>query len=176
MALVVFLKGLNVGGKRNFRPSKLAKELQRLDVVNIGATGTFVVRQSVNRAILRDEIAARLPFNADIMICDGREITKLLADDFEVDNPEQADLVHFVSILSHVPRVVPHLPLIFPPSGKWLLKVVTHNGRFVRGVYKRDMKVIGYLGQLDKIFGVPVTTRNWNTMTRVAKVLNSRAK
>jgi hypothetical protein len=33
------------------------------------------------------------------------------------------------------------------------------------------MKVIGYLGTFDRLFGVPVTTRNWNTMTTIARVL-----
>jgi hypothetical protein len=33
------------------------------------------------------------------------------------------------------------------------------------------MKVIGYLGSLDRLFGVPVTTRNWNTITAIGKVL-----
>jgi uncharacterized protein (DUF1697 family) len=135
-----------------------------------------VVRESVNPAILRDEISSRLPFNAEIMICEDQDISKLLYQDFQVDNAEQEGLVHFVSILSHVPRIVPQLPLIFPHGGKWLLKVVAHDGRFIHGVYRRDMKVIGYLGQLDKIFGVPITTRNWNTMTRINKVLHSGAK
>ena len=43
MALVVFLKGLNVGGHRTFRPTRLAEQLQYLDAVNIGAAGTFVI-------------------------------------------------------------------------------------------------------------------------------------
>ena len=33
------------------------------------------------------------------------------------------------------------------------------------------MKVIGYLGTFDRLFGVPVTTRNWNTMTTIARIL-----
>jgi hypothetical protein len=33
------------------------------------------------------------------------------------------------------------------------------------------MKVIRFLGELDRLFGVPVTTRNWNTMTAIAGVL-----
>jgi hypothetical protein len=37
------------------------------------------------------------------------------------------------------------------------------------------MKVIGYLGMLDRLFGVPVTTRNWNTVTAIAAVLNGRS-
>lgn len=37
------------------------------------------------------------------------------------------------------------------------------------------MKVIGYLGTFDRLFGVPVTTRNWNTMTAIAKTLGTAA-
>ena len=33
------------------------------------------------------------------------------------------------------------------------------------------MKVIGYLGGFDRLFGVPVTTRNWTTMTAIAGLL-----
>ena len=35
------------------------------------------------------------------------------------------------------------------------------------------MKTIGYLGQIDKLFGVPVTTRNWNTIAAVVRVLKT---
>ena len=45
MALIVFLRGVNVGGHRTFRPSTLARELSDYDVVSVGAAGTFVVRK-----------------------------------------------------------------------------------------------------------------------------------
>ena len=51
------------------------------------------------------------------------------------------------------------------------MNVLACEGRFVVGMYRRDMKVIGYLGALDRLFGVPLTTRNWNTLTAIAKVL-----
>jgi hypothetical protein len=35
------------------------------------------------------------------------------------------------------------------------------------------MKVISSLGKVDRLFGVPVTTRNWNTITAIAKVLDN---
>ncbi len=50
MPEVVLLRGVNVGGHKTFRPSALAAQLQHLDVVNIGAAGTFVVRRSVGHA------------------------------------------------------------------------------------------------------------------------------
>jgi hypothetical protein len=62
-----------------------------------------------------------------------------------------------------------------PSTGKWLMKVLTRDGRFVVGLYRRHMKVIGHLGDLDRLFGVPVTTRNWNTITTIAKVLDNGA-
>jgi uncharacterized protein (DUF1697 family) len=36
------------------------------------------------------------------------------------------------------------------------------------------MKAISYLGHLEKIFGVPATTRNWNTMLAIARVLEAQ--
>lgn len=172
MALVVLLRGLNVGGHRTFRPTKLAEQLQHLDAVNIGATGTFVIRQPVGRAQLRDEITRRLPFEADIMICHGREIVGLLSQDFFAGHPVRPDIVHFVSVLSRLPRSRPRLPMNLPSRGQWLVKVLANDGRFVVGLYRRQMKVISYLGTLDRIFGVPVATRNWNTIAAIAKELN----
>jgi len=74
VALVVFLRGVNVGGHKTFRPTKLADQLKHLDAVNIGAAGTFVIRRPVTRAQLRAELASKLPFKAEVVICQGREI------------------------------------------------------------------------------------------------------
>jgi uncharacterized protein (DUF1697 family) len=171
MALVVLLRGLNVGGHRRFRPTTLAEQLHRFDAVNIGATGTFVIRRPVSRARLRAEIARRLPFDAEIMICPAREIVGLLAHASFAGQPRPGT-VRFVSILSRAPRSAPRLPLTLPPRGRWLLKVLARDGRYVAGVYRRHMKVIGYLGTLDRLFGVPATTRTWNTLTAIASVVN----
>jgi hypothetical protein len=105
------------------------------------------------------------------MICPGREIIRLLSHPV-VDHPVQPGIVRFVSILSRVPRSAPSLPLTFPPRGRWLLRVLARDGRYVFGVYRRHMKVIGYLGRLDRLFGLPATTRNWTTITAIASVLN----
>jgi uncharacterized protein (DUF1697 family) len=171
MALVVLLRGVNVGGHRTFRPAALAEELQHLDAVNIGAAGTFVIRQPITQAQLRAELARRLPFETEVMICQGREIVSLMSEDSFVDQPVQPDIVRFVSLLSQRPRSAPSTPISLPASGEWLLRILARDGRFVFGVYRRQMKAIGYLGTLDRLFGVPATTRNWNTITAIAKVL-----
>jgi uncharacterized protein (DUF1697 family) len=119
MALVVFLRGVNVGGHRTFRPSILARRLSGYDVVNVGAAGTLVVRNAGSKAKFRAALLRKLPFKAEVMLCDG------------------PDLIRF-------------------------------------GVYRRHMKTIGYLGRIDKLFGVPATTRNWNTILAVVRVLKGQ--
>jgi uncharacterized protein (DUF1697 family) len=173
MAHVVFLRGVNIGGHRTFRPSILAEQLRQFDAVNIGAAGTFVIRRPVPRARLRAEIARRLPFDAEIIICEGREVLKLISQNPFGPEPVPPGIVRFVSILSRRPNSEPSMPAIFPPSGKWLMKILARRDRFVFGQYRRHMRVISYLGTLDRLFGVPIATRNWNTITAVAKVLGS---
>jgi len=81
------------------------------------------------------------------------------------------DTVRFVSILSKAGRVRPAIPITLPPRGKWLVRVLASHNRFVFGVYRRHMRTIGYLGQLDGLFGAPATTRNWNTIVAIVRML-----
>ena len=171
MALVVLLRGVNVGGHRRFRPAKFASELKHLDAINIGATGTFVIRRQISRQQLRAELARRLPFDTEIVLCEGRDILRLMSDDPFRAHRIRPGMVRFVSVLSQPARSSPETPIAFPPDGRWLLKILKRQDRFVFGVYRRNMKVIGYLGALDRIFGVPATTRNWNTIAAISKVL-----
>lgn len=171
MALVVFLKGINVGGHRRFRPSELVKALKHLDVASIGAAGTFVVRRPVTRTKLRAEIARRLPFDAKVMICDGRELLRLADSDPFARERTARDVIQFVSILSKRCTSPAKTPFSIPAIGEWGVRVLACKGRFVLGVHRRQMKAIGQLGQLEKVFGAPATTRSWSTILAVAKVL-----
>jgi len=171
LALVVLLRGVNVGGHRRFRPAVFATELKHLDAINVGATGTFVIREQIGRKQLRAELARRLPFDTEIVLCEGRDILKLMSDDPFRALKIRPGMVRFVSVLSQRARSSPAMPMAFPSSRRWLLKILKRQNRFVFGVYRRDMKVIGYLGSLDRLFGVPATTRNWNTITAISKVL-----
>jgi len=171
VALVVLLRGVNVGGHRTFRPSVLARELSHLDAVNVGAAGTFVIRRPVGCARVRAEFARRLPFATEIMICRGNEIVRLMTCDFFAGHAARPDIVRFVSVLAQVPRAAPPTPMNLPVADKWLVRVLARDRRFVVGVYRRQMKAIGCLGTLDRVFGVAVTTRSWSTMATVAKVL-----
>lgn len=173
MALVVFLRGVNVGGHKTFRPTILAERLKQFDAVNIGAAGTLVIWRPVTQARLRAELARRLPFDSEIVICRDREILGLMSQSPFAHQTVRPNEVRFVSILARRPRMEPSMPMSFPPTGRWLLKILGRKDRFVFGLYRRHMKVISYLGAVDRLFGVTVTTRNWNTITAIAKVLSA---
>ena len=173
MALVVVLRGVNVGGHRTFRPKRLAEQLMHLGAVNIGAAGTFVIRRPVARARVRAELARRLPFDAEVVICEAREMVRLMSRHPFANQPMRPDIVRFVSVLSSRPLSTPSLPIRLPSTGKWLLKILARESRFVFGVYRRHLKVISYLGKIDRLWGVPVTTRNWNTIAAIVKVLGA---
>ena len=173
MALVVFLRGVNVGGHRTFRPTKLAEALKHLGAVNIGAAGTLVLRHPMTQARARAEVARRLPFVAEIVVCQGRDITSLISKNPFEGQPVRRGVVRFVSVLSQRPRLTPATPMRIPPKGRWLLKILARRNRFVIGMYRRHMKVIGLLGTLDRLYGVSVTTRNWNTIAAIGGVLRN---
>lgn len=173
MALVVFLRGVNVGGHRTFRPSLLAKELNDYGVLNVGAAGTFVVRKPGSKARFRTALLQKLPFAAEVVICDGGDLVALEIENPFGTEPPSPDIVRFVSILSKAGGLRGALPVTIPPDGEWFVRVIASNGRFVFGMYRRHMKTIGYLGGIDKLFGVPATTRNWNTILAIVRILKA---
>src|SRR5262249_55536815 len=153
MALIVFLRGINVGGYRAFRPSMLARELAAYDVVNVGAAGTFIVRKPGSRAKFLAELRRKLRFEAEVALCDGNELIRMEKENpFGTEAP-RPDVVRFVSILSKAGRGKQRLPIVIPEVGEWFVRIIGSKNRLVFGVYRRDMKTIGYLGQIDERFG-----------------------
>src|SRR5262249_6871350 len=142
-------------------------------VVNIGAVGTFVVREDVSESVLRTAISKKLPFKCEIMICPARDIIKLASKDPFADQPSHPNLIRFVNVLAKRLPSPPPLPLSLPSDDDWLIRIIAIQNRFVLGVYRRQMKAIGYLGKIEKLLGVPATNRNWNTILKVAKILET---
>jgi uncharacterized protein (DUF1697 family) len=171
MASVIFFRAVNVGGHQKFRPSKLARELSDFRVVNIGAAGTFVVREQVSPAKLRDEIWRRLPFQPELMICPANEVVKLAGGSWFGDAPANEDIGHFVSVLQQAPRAKPLLPIEQPAGAKWEVRVVALSGRFALSIRKLGQTYSNAV--VEKHFGVPATTRNWNTIVAIRDILES---
>jgi uncharacterized protein (DUF1697 family) len=173
MPKVVLLKGVNVGGHRTFRPSLLAREMAHLGVINVGAAGTFVVRKPITQARLRQEFQRRLSFQTEVMICSTSDIVRLVSEDSLGGVPCGPNIIRFIGILAKRPRVLPVLPFHLPRGANWVVRVLAMRGKFVFGRYRRTMRAIGFLGQLEKHFAVPITIRNWNTFPKLLEMVRS---
>ncbi len=193
MRWAVFLRAVNVGGANRCQPATIARQLGKFGVVNIGAVGTFVVREDVSESTLRAAIAKKLPFKCEIMICPAKAIVDLVRQNPFAGEPSGPNVTRFVNVLhrpltarsrstlcetSNVkPRTseLPAFPFSLPSEKDWLLKIIAIENRFVLGLYRRQMKAISYLGKIEKLLGVPTTTRSWNTIEKVVKILRQQA-
>lgn len=174
MALVVFLRGVNVGGHKAFQPSALARDLADFDVVNLGAAGTFVVRGKVGQTALRAEILRRLPVEAELMICPARAVLDLASGEAFRDAHSGQDVTQYVSVLANRPRTLPPLPITQPAGKDWQVKVIGVTGQFALSLHRRMGRTLVYPNAVvEKKLGVAATTRNWNTIVAISKVLKA---
>jgi uncharacterized protein (DUF1697 family) len=174
MTAVVFMRGVNVGGHKSFRPAAFAKELSDFDVVNIGAAGTFIVRKAVTQKTLRDEMLRRLPFEAELMVCRARDLDDLVSKDPFPKEGFGKGVRRFVTVLARSPRTTPRFPLTHPAGGSWQVKVVGLRGRFALSLWRRAGKKMVYPNEVvEKELAVPATTRNWDTIDKIHNILRN---
>jgi len=78
----------------------------------------------------------------------------------------------FVSIIEHPLAEPPDLP-VDQPKGDWGVRVIAVEGRFAMSLWRRlEGETMVYPNAVvEKKFGVAATTRSWNTIETVAKVL-----
>src|SRR5437763_8166824 len=100
MHWVVFLRAVNVGRANRCQPASIAKDLAKFGVINIGAVGTFVVREDVSESTLRRAFARKLPFKCEIMICPARDIIKLSSKHPFSQQPSHPNIVLFAIVLA----------------------------------------------------------------------------
>lgn len=172
MALVVFMRGVNVGGHKAFKPSALAKDLAALDAVNVGAAGTFVIRGRVAEPRLRAELRRRMPFEVELMVCRGGALLEL-SSRYSDAAPEK-DERRFLSVMAKPPRNQPRLPLRRPDGKQWQVEITEVAGSFAVSLWRRRGRTLLYPNEVvEKELAVSATTRNWNTLASICGILSA---
>lgn len=168
MESVVFLRGANAIGSRVFSPMRLASELAELNIVNIGAAGTFVVRASCSPSVINARFEEALPHDADIIVRTPAEIRALLAD----GKPAALDGARtVVSVLASRPIATARLPI--EKGEPWMVRVERMEGYFTIG-QKRAVggRWMDANAVVERALGVRATTRVWETFERITRLLN----
>jgi hypothetical protein len=55
-------------------------------------------------------------------------------------------------------------------------RIVAVQDGFAFGLYRRAMKTVAMLGQIERRLGGSVTTRNWNTFSSLFRILSEKAR
>jgi len=101
------------------------------------------------------------------------EMADLVNRDPFQDFRGEAKVKFYVAFLPQAPRAKPRFPLLVPKEG---LEVFAMSGRDVFVVSRPDPKCsYGFPNRsIEKEFGVPATTRNWNTVVKIVKFAQSK--
>ena len=170
---VAFLRAVNVAGHASVRMADLRAAFER---AGCQAVRTYI--QSGN--VLFDAPAAELPTllprlrGAVSRLAGGpttvvfrtlRELASLIRVSPFREYEDEADVKLYVAFLAGRPRRTPALPMHLPTDGLEALALRRHDvllvSRRVRGRFGFPNSFV------EKEFGVPATTRNWNTVTKL---------
>ncbi len=174
MTWVVFLRGANVGGHRKFQPKKFAEGMGELGVTSIGAAGTFLVRTELSAESVHDAFKRRLSFETETMICPADEIVGLVRSNPFGVGPLREGVRGFVSVLASPPRVLPKVPMEQPRGNDWEVRVLRITNRYVFSLRRRRGERTIYPNEVvESKLGVKATTRGWETILSVHKILNT---
>ena len=172
MASVVFMRGVNVGGHKAFRPSELARRLESLGVKSIGAAGTFVVGADAPEPDVRRQFAKQIPFETDLMVCSRRDLASLVAlGPFAAKGLPKSD-GQYVTVVAGAPRPFPKLPFDAPAGKDWQVRIVAVHRIFVVSLTRRVGARLLYPNEVvERQLGVAATTRNWSTILKLHEAL-----
>lgn len=166
VATVVLMRAVNVGGHAVVRPKAVASRLEAFDVISLGAAGTFLVRRPPPSARLTEAFQKALGFETEVIQLPLPELAGLLdAGPADWRSPP-AGTRRFLTFLAADPVRVPSLPLAAPAGAGWHLRVLDRQGRSLRTIRKLPTSVPWTYPNpvIEKAFGVPATTRGWETL------------
>ena len=173
---VAFLRGINVGGHHKVPMADLKEEMAALgfsEVETLLNSGNIIFSSPEKEEMeIEGSIAARLEstygFQVPVLVRKGEEMLQL----FKSDPFEEVDITHdirlYVSFLKQHPQEI-QLPWVSEDQSFRILEI---QGRTVCSVL--DISKMGStkaMEALEKIFGKNITTRNWNTVEKIAAKL-----
>lgn len=174
---VAFLRGINVGGHHKIPMKELTLAMEQWGYTQISTllnSGNIIFHhRSIDSNQLEDELEKHLQitygFPVPVIIRDSCELMALLALDPFNQIELTKDLRFYVSFLKHRPSIHFDLPWESGDSSFRIINIV-------------DKAVISFLDVskittpnsmiiLEKAFGKEITTRNWNTIIKIADKL-----
>lgn len=176
MKYVVFLRGINVGGKATVKMEELRKTFESLgfiDVKTLLNSGNVVFATETHERALTKKIEEKLLQTFDrkikVLIRSISVIQKLIAMDPFKNITITPDTRLYITFLSEKPNRILKIPYESPEKDFKILHIL--NTEVCSSlVLSPTRNTTDSMKVLEKEFGKNITTRNWNTVTKVAKL------
>lgn len=177
---VALLRGINVGGHHKVSMAELSKEMINLgfaNVVTILNSGNIIFDAPVDQeelveVTISEHLEKVLGFSVPVLIRKKEEFLDLLQNNPFRNAEITEDTRLYVSFLKEVANIGLELPWT-SPDGSFLISEV--RGRAVYTVLNLALnKTAKAMEVLEHLFGKDITTRNWNTIERIAVKITSQ--
>lgn len=175
---IALLRGINVGGYHKVPMADLRKEMKTLGFENVQTllnSGNVIFHSEVEgEKELEERIAKHLErvfdFSIPVLIRTKNEFEELLNPEPFEDVEVTDDIRLYTSFLKETPENDLSLPWISEDES---FRIIEIRNRSVFSVLDlSSSKTPKGMDALEQLFDKKITTRNWNTVNRIAKKMN----
>jgi uncharacterized protein (DUF1697 family) len=172
---VALLRGINVGGHHKVPMPELSQVLEKLgfsSIVTLLNSGNVIFSASSEG---KDEISANIEnqllktfgFPVPVILVSAGEIKRLIGSDPFKEVVVTPDTRLYVSFLKKKPAVDIHLPMV---SLDGSFSVISISDSIIISVLDLSVSsTVKGMDMLEQLFGKDITTRNWNTIIKIAE-------
>lgn len=175
MKYLALLRGINVGGNKKVPMAELTNMLLDLgfwDVKTFLNSGNVLFESSLGneneiQKSISEGIEKIFGFEVKVILRDMQKIQKLMETDPFSAVPLNKDVRLYISFLAE--KRISKLKLPYT-SEKMDFKILQSTGMEVFSVLNlQNARSVDAMGILEKEFGKDITSRNWNTLVKIAK-------
>ncbi len=171
-----FLRGINVGGHHKVPMERLKKCIERIgfgDVKTLLNSGNVVFTSEMRNvgdveALIESGVSDEFGFAIPTMVVGKQVIDRLIKSDVFTDVDIRDDIRLYMSIVRAGAVASITLPMVYDDGA---FQIISQNDRMIASVLDLSKsKTVKGMDALEKLFGKDITTRNWNTILKVAKL------
>jgi uncharacterized protein (DUF1697 family) len=172
---IALLRGINVGGHHKIPMPELRKVLEKLgfhSIVTLMNSGNVIFSTaSEARGKISDDIENQLlqtfGFPVPVILVSADEIKPLVVSDPFKEVVVTSDIRLYVSFLKKKPAAEPNLPMVSPDGSFSVLSI--RDSIIISVLDLSVLPTVKGMEMLEQIFGKDLTTRNWNTIIKIAE-------
>jgi len=175
---VAFLRAVNVGGHATVKMDALKQAFIRAgcsEARTVLQSGNVIfehpaVDQNAARQSIQCALDELLGFNVVVIFRSSDDIERIVRSTPFVAVEDKADVKLYIAFLSRTPDSRIELPLVSTKDAIEIISIQNADVYIVSALKKNGMYGFPNV-YVEKQFGIPATTRNWSTVTKIATLL-----